>query len=159
MNIGAKKVVSIDYTLRGDDGHVIDSSRGRKPLTYLHGAGNLVSGLEKALEGKRMGEAVDVVVSPDEGYGARDEKLVTKMPVRKLPEKKAEVGMRYRVRTDDGAQYLLVTAVSGDYATVDGNHPLAGVTLRFSVKIMEVRDATPDELTHGHVHGAGGHHH
>jgi FKBP-type peptidyl-prolyl cis-trans isomerase SlyD len=159
MQIGAQKVVSIAYTLKDDAGAVVDTSVGRDPLVYIHGIGSLVPGLEKALEGKGVGEHVAVSVGPDEGYGVRDEALIRKIPVRKLPNGKAQVGSRVRVQTDTGPLMLAITAVAGDYATVDPNHPLAGKTLHFEVDVMAVRDATAEELTHGHVHTPGQHHH
>jgi FKBP-type peptidyl-prolyl cis-trans isomerase SlyD len=160
MQIGPQKVVSISYTLKGDAGDVIDSSVGREPLIYIHGIGSLVPGLEKALEGRGAGEHVAVTVGPEEGYGARDESLSRKIPIRKLPDGKARAGMRVRVETDTGPMLLLITAVQGDYATVDPNHPLSGKTLHFEVDVVDVREATADELAHGHVHAPGqGHHH
>ena len=158
MEIGSKKVVSIAYTLKDDAGEVIDSSAGGDPLVYIQGAGNLVSGLEKALEGRVKGDHVVVSVSPAEGYGSRDESLIRKVPVRKLANGKAVVGQRVRVQTDQGPLILLVTAVHGDYATVDPNHPLSGKTLHFEVDVVEVREATAEEVEHGHAHGPGGHH-
>jgi FKBP-type peptidyl-prolyl cis-trans isomerase SlyD len=159
MEIGARAAVSIEYTLKDDEGKVLDTSEGRKPLTYLHGLGNLVPGLEKALEGKTAGAAFEVTLSPEEGYGHRDEKLVRKLPLRKLADKNPQPGRRTRAQFDDGLRLALITAVSGDYATVDGNHALAGKSLHFAVKVVEVRVATTDELEHGHAHGAGGHQH
>jgi FKBP-type peptidyl-prolyl cis-trans isomerase SlyD len=156
--IEAEKAVTINYTLKDDQGLVIDSSDGRAPLTYLHGAGNIVPGLEKALDGKQVGDTIAAVVTPDEGYGPYDARQIRNIPLRKLPEGKVEVGMRYQIQTDSGHLVAMVTAVRGDYATVDANHPLAGKTLHFDVKVVEIRDATPEELTHGHVHGPGGHH-
>ena len=158
MEIGSKKVVSIAYTLKDDASEVIDSSAGGDPLVYIQGAGNLVSGLEKALEGRVKGDHVVVSVSPAEGYGSRDESLIRKVPVRKLANGKAVVGQRVRVQTDQGPLILLVTAVHGDYATVDPNHPLSGKTLHFEVDVVEVREATAEEVEHGHAHGPGGHH-
>jgi len=159
MQIGSQKAVTIEYTLKDDAGEVLDTSDGRKPLTYLHGVGSLVPGLEKALEGKSAGETITVTLSPDEGYGARDERLVRKLPVRKLREAAhVQVGGRYAADTPDGPRLVLVTELHGDYVTVDANHPLAGMSLHFSVKVVEVREATPEELAHGHVHGPGGHH-
>jgi FKBP-type peptidyl-prolyl cis-trans isomerase SlyD len=159
MQIAPRTAVTIEYTLKDDAGKVLDTSEGRKPLTYLHGLGNLVPGLEKALEGKAAGESLEVTLTPDEGYGQRDEKLVRKLPVRKLSDKNPQAGRRTRAQFDDGFRFALVTAISGDYATVDGNHPLAGMALHFAVKVVEVREATADELQHGHVHGEGGHQH
>ena len=159
MQIGPKTVVGIDYTLKGDDGEAIDTSQGREPLTYLHGAGNLVPGLERALEGKAAGESLEVTLTPDDGYGQRDEKMVRNLPLRKIADPKPQAGRRYRAMLDDGHQIVLVKSVQGDYASVDGNHPLAGMNLHFQVKVVEVRAATDEEVQHGHVHGSGGHHH
>ena len=158
MQIGAKKAVTIHYILRDDAGEVLDSSEGRPPLTYLHGEGNIVPGLEKALDGKQAGDEVKVTVSPEDGYGARSDDNIRNVPRRRLPEGKIEPGMRMRMQTDVGQVIAMVTAVKGDYVTLDTNHPLAGTTLHFEVKVAEVRDATAEELEHGHVHGPGGHH-
>ena len=157
MQIGAQKAVTIGYTLKDDDGEVLDTSEGGEPLTYLHGTGDIVPGLEKALDGKQAGDAISVILSPDEGYGQRDERQIRNIPLRKLPAGKVEVGMQYQITTEAGPMMALVTAVRGDYATIDANHPLAGMRLHFDVKVVEVRDATADELQHGHVHGPGEH--
>jgi FKBP-type peptidyl-prolyl cis-trans isomerase SlyD len=159
MQIGAQKAVTIGYTLKGDDGEVLDTSEGGEPLTYLHGTGDIVPGLEKALDGKQAGDTISVSLSPEDGYGQRDERQIRNIPLRKLPAGKVEVGMQYQITTDAGPMLALVTAVRGDYATIDANHPLAGMRLHFDVKVVEVRDATADELEHGHVHAPGGHHH
>ena len=160
MQIAAKSVVTIEYTLKSDAGDVLDTSDGREPLTYMHGMGNLVPGLEKALEGHQVGESLEVNLTAAEGYGDRDEKLVRNMPVRKLAsDKPPQVGRRYRAQLDEGMAVVLVTAIKGDYATVDANHPLAGMSLHFQIKVAAVREATEEELHHGHVHGPGGHHH
>jgi FKBP-type peptidyl-prolyl cis-trans isomerase SlyD len=159
VQVAAQKVVAIEYTLTSDKGEVIDSSVGRDPLVYLHGAGNIVPGLEKALDGKSAGDAIEVAVPPAEGYGIRDSRLVRNMPMRKLPGGKAQLGQRLRADTEHGPHVFTVTAIKGDYATVDGNHPLADQTLHFKGKVVEVRDATAQELEHGHVHGPHGHDH
>jgi len=159
MQIAAQKAVTIGYTLKDDAGKVLDSSEGGEPLTYLHGAGDIVPGLEKALDGKQVGDEISVSLSPEEAYGQRDERQVRNVPLRKLPKGKVEVGMQYEVTTEAGPMLALVTAVRGDYATIDANHPLAGMRLHFDVKVVEVRDATAEELEHGHVHGPGDHHH
>jgi FKBP-type peptidyl-prolyl cis-trans isomerase SlyD len=158
MQIAAQKVVSISYTLKDDAGETIDTSVGGEPLVYIHGVGNLVPGLEKALEGKAAGDHVAVVVSPEEGYGVRDEALIRKIPLRKLPDK-VQPGARVRAQSEAGPVILLVTAIQGDYATVDPNHPLASKTLHFDVDVVAVRDSTKEELEHGHAHGPEGHHH
>ncbi|HXU80876.1 MAG TPA: peptidylprolyl isomerase [Polyangia bacterium] len=159
MQIQKHSVVSIEYTLKDDAGEVLDKSEGHGPLVYLHGVGNLVPGLEKALEGKAAGDSLEVTLPPEEGYGQRDEKLLRKIPARKIQDPRPQPGKRYRAQIEDGLRIVLVTAVSGDYVSVDANHPLAGMTLHFSVKIVAVREATAEELSHGHVHGQGGHHH
>jgi FKBP-type peptidyl-prolyl cis-trans isomerase SlyD len=158
MQIAAQKVVSIAYTLKDDAGETLDTSVGGEPLVYIHGVGNLVPGLEKALEGKAVGEHVSVVVSPEEGYGVRDESLIRKVPLRKLPPK-VQAGARVRAQTEAGPVVLLVVAIQGDYATVDPNHPLASKNLHFDVDVVTIRDATAEELEHGHAHGPEGHHH
>lgn len=158
MQIGSKKAVTIHYTLKNDEGEVLDTSAGRDPLTYLHGGGNIVPGLEKALDGKQVGEKVTARVTPEEGYGQRDQGNIRNLPRRKIPEGKVEVGTRFRVQTEAGYVVATVTALRGDYVTVDANHPLAGLNLNFEVEVVEVRDATEEEVTHGHVHGPGGHH-
>jgi FKBP-type peptidyl-prolyl cis-trans isomerase SlyD len=157
--ITANQVVSIEYTLKDDDGNTLDSSEGQEPLAYLHGNDNLVLGLEKALEGQDVGATIEVSVSPAEGYGEYDSRLVQNVPVRKLPKGKAKPGMRFQVDVGHGPQIYVVRSVRGDYAQLDGNHPLAGKNLHFQVKVVGLRAPTDEELEHGHVHGEGGHHH
>ncbi|HVV15867.1 MAG TPA: peptidylprolyl isomerase [Polyangia bacterium] len=158
MQVTEKKAVTIKYTLRDEEGAVLDSTEGRDPLTYLHGAGNLVPGVEEALEGKSAGEEVKVTVPPEKGYGTREEDNVRNVPIRKLPPGKLVAGATVQLNTNHGPIVAVVKAVKGDYATLDLNHPLAGMTLRFELEVVEVRDATAEELEHGHVHGPGGHH-
>lgn len=160
MQIAKHKVVAIDYTLTGPDGAVLDSSEGREPLAYLHGGGNIIAGLESELEGKTKGDSLDVTVAPADGYGERNEALIQQVP-RSMFEgvDKIEPGMRFNAMSDAGPRVVVVTAVDDDGVTIDGNHPLAGIELRFAVTVMEVRDASEEELEHGHVHGAGGHQH
>jgi len=158
MQIGAKKAVTINYTLKNDAGEVLDSSEGKEPLTYLHGEGNIVPGLEAALEGKAVGDKVAVTLSPEQAYGQRDEKAIRNVPRRKLPKGNVQVGTRFQMQTEAGVVIGTVLALRGDYVTVDANHPLAGQTLHFDVSVVEIRDATAEELEHGHVHGPGGHH-
>lgn len=156
MQIAANAVVFIHYTLKDDAGTVIDSSSGGSPLAYLHGNGNLVAGLEKALEGRKAGDKLQVAVKPEEGYGVRDESLVQQMPRRAF---KGVREIRPGMRFNSPAGPITVTKVQGDLVTVDGNHELAGVTLNFEVEVTQVREATGEEILHGHVHGEGGHHH
>jgi FKBP-type peptidyl-prolyl cis-trans isomerase SlyD len=160
VEITADRVVTIHYTLKDDSGAVIDSSAGSEPLAYIQGHGNLVSGLEKALEGKQDGNTVAVSVTPADGYGIRSDTLIRRVPKRTLQGSgEIKKGMQFQARTDDGMRMFTVTAVIGDMVTLDGNHPLADQTLHFDVEIVNVREATTEELEHGHVHGAGGHHH
>ncbi len=160
MDIAADRIVTIHYTLKDDDGAVLDSSAGADPLTYIQGHGNLVAGLEKALEGRQSGNTLTVVVAPAEGYGTRDQALVRRVPKRTLQGAgDIKKGMQFQARTEDGMRLFTVTAVAGDMVTLDGNHPLADQTLHFDIEVVDVREATAEELEHGHVHGPGGHHH
>ena len=160
LEISADRVVTIHYTLKDDGGAVIDSSAGGEPLAYIQGHGNLVIGLEKALEGKQDGSQVAVSVDPAEGYGKHDPALIQRVPKRTLQGAGAiKKGMQFQGRTDEGMRVFTVAAVVGDMVTLDGNHPLADKTLHFDVTVVSVREATAEELEHGHVHGAGGHHH
>ncbi len=160
MNIEKNRVVTFHYTLRDEQGAVIDSSSGRAPLSYLHGKGNIIPGLEQALVGKVAGEKLDVTVQPEQGYGRRDERLV-QIVARNLFGEVGDLkpGMQVRANGSQGARLVTVVSVDRDFVTVDGNHPLAGRTLNFSVEVAEVRKATHEEVTHGHVHGPGGHAH
>ena len=161
MQIAQDKVVLFHYTLTNDAGEVLDSSDGGEPLAYLHGQGNIVAGLEKALGGRSVGEKLSVRVEPAEGYGVRDAALVKRVPRRSFGSAgNIKPGMQFQAQLERGqTRVVTVTAVKGDMVTVDGNHPLAGQSLNFAVEITEVRDATSEELEHGHVHGPGGHHH
>ena len=156
MQITHHKVASIHYTLTDNAGNVLDSSDGREPLNYLHGAGNLIPGMEEGLEGKSKGAKFNIKVSPEKGYGEKDPKLTQQVPRSAFGDQKVEVGTQFQ--TDRG-QVVTVTKVGLDGVTVDGNHPLAGVELNFAVEVMDVRDASAEEISHGHVHGPGGHHH
>jgi FKBP-type peptidyl-prolyl cis-trans isomerase SlyD len=160
MKIAHEKVVSIHYTLTNKEGTVLDSSSGSEPLAYLHGFGNIIPGLENALEGKEMGEKLSVTVEPEQGYGARDAQLVQAVP-RSAFKGVDELapGMQFQAQGPQGARLVVVTQVAEDVVTVDANHPLAGQTLHFEVEVSEVREATAEELEHGHVHGPHGHHH
>jgi len=160
MRIADDRVVSIHYTLTNDAGETLDSSEGRDPLAYLHGHGNLIAGLEAELAGRVAGDKLDVRVEPRDGYGEVDPSLVQEVPRSAFGEASdIRVGMRFQAQSQRGPQVVVVTAVSNESIRVDGNHPLAGQHLHFAVEITEVRAATDEELAHGHVHGAGGHHH
>lgn len=160
MNIAKDTVVVIDYTLRNTEGEILDQSEEGTPLHYLHGSGNIIVGLEKALEGKAAGDEVSVEVKSEEAYGPHVEALEQTVPAEAFGDiKDIEVGMRFQAETEQGPVPVVVTAVADGNVTVDGNHPLAGQELKFEVKIVDVRAASAEELEHGHVHGPGGHQH
>jgi FKBP-type peptidyl-prolyl cis-trans isomerase SlyD len=160
MSISPDQVVSLHYTLRDDAGTVIDRSAEGEPLEYLHGRGQLISGLERELTGRGAGDRLEVKIAPAEGYGEYDPELVQRVPRRALKGiGDVRVGMRLQAQTPQGPRAVTVTHLGGDMVTLDGNHPLAGKTLHFEVEIAAVRAATAEELAHGHVHGPGGHHH
>ncbi len=160
MEIAADRVVLIHYTLKNESGTVLDSSAGGEPLAYIQGHGNLVPGLERALEGKQGGHTLAVIIALVDAYGARDESLVQRVPKRAL-QGSGEIrkGMQFQARTETGMRVFTVTGIAGDMVSLDGNHPLADQTLHFDVEVVSVREATTEELEHGHVHGVGGHHH
>jgi FKBP-type peptidyl-prolyl cis-trans isomerase SlyD len=160
MKVAENAVVVIDYTLTDNNGDVIDSSEGAGPLAYLHGFGNIINGLEDALLGKEAGDQVKASIDPENAYGERVEGMKQDVPKELFAGvDNIEVGMQFQSETDEGPVMVTVVAISDDMITVDGNHPLAGVQLNFDVIIREVREASEEELAHGHVHGAGGHHH
>lgn len=160
MQIADNKIVLIHYTLSNLDDEVMDSSAGGEPLAYLHGKGNIVPGLEKELLGKKVGDKVNVEVSPEDGYGELNEELIQEVDRAAFDGVESiEVGMRFMAETAWGQQPVVVTAVTDETVIVDGNHPLADQSLKFDVEVVEVRDATEEELEHGHAHGEGGHHH
>jgi len=142
MQIAQNSVAAFHYTLTDDQGQVIDSSEGREPLTYLHGSGQIVPGLEKQMEGRKSGDKFTADVAPEDGYGVHHAEL-----------------MQFQGRGPQGEINVTVTKVEDDKVFIDGNHPLAGQTLHFAIEVTDVRTATEEELAHGHVHGEGGHHH
>ncbi|WP_455380462.1 FKBP-type peptidyl-prolyl cis-trans isomerase [Acidihalobacter prosperus] len=160
MQISDNTVVTIDYTLTDDAGEVIDSSRGNEPMAYLHGARNIIPGLEAALEGKASGDEVKVHVEPDDAYGPHHEGLIQAIN-RSMFEgvENIEVGMEFHAQANDGSmQVVRIVSVDGDDVTIDANHPLAGMPLNFDVTVVDVRDATEEELAHGHVHSGSEQH-
>jgi FKBP-type peptidyl-prolyl cis-trans isomerase SlyD len=158
--VAADKVVSFHYTLRDKDGTVLDSSEKDEPMAYLHGADNIVPGLERAMVDKQVGDKFDVTVAPGDGYGERVDGQAV-VPRTSFPsDVELEVGMRLFAEGDDGEGFpIWITALTDDQVSIDPNHPLAGVELHFAVEITAIRAATPDELEHGHPHGPDGHHH
>ena len=152
--IGDKLVVSMHYKLTDDEGNLLDSSEGADPLAYLHGAGNIIPGLEKALVGQSEGKSLQVKVEPAEGYGEPVPELVETVPKSSFQGVDSiEVGMAFEAQAEDGgSKHIVVKEVDGDKITIDANHPLAGVVLNFDVQIVGVREATDEELDHGHAH-------
>jgi FKBP-type peptidyl-prolyl cis-trans isomerase SlyD len=160
MQISDSKVVTLNYTLKDDDGNLIDESKDGQ-FVYLHGAQNIIPGLEIALTDKTKGDKVSIRIEPKDGYGEYSESMIQNVDKAMFDvEQELEVGQQFHAQTPEG-QMITVTikAVEDDEITVDGNHPLAGVHLNFDVEIMDVRDASPEEVEHGHVHGPGGHQH
>lgn len=159
--VSAGKVVTMHYKLTLDDGQVVDDSAGGEPMSYLHGSGEVVPGLETALEGRKAGDDVRVSVSPEQGYGHREPDAVQAVQRSAFPPNaKLDVGITFQAMDQDENPLLgTITKVAGDEVTVDFNHPLAGFNLHFEVRVTGVREATAEERRHGHVHGPGGHHH
>jgi FKBP-type peptidyl-prolyl cis-trans isomerase SlyD len=160
MQIGPNSVVSIHYELSNDAGEILDASAEGEPLIYLHGAQNIIPGLEKELTGKKVGDALKVKVQPEEGYGIRQPELIQQVPRNAFPDPdNLSVGMQFSAQSDNGHVSVVITELTDSSATVDGNHPLAGVVLNFDVSIADIRPATEEEISHGHVHTPGHHHH
>jgi FKBP-type peptidyl-prolyl cis-trans isomerase SlyD len=161
MKVGKGSVVSVDYQLHLGDGKVVDASTPGQPLAYIHGQGQIVPGLERALEGLSAGDARQVVVSPEDGYGDHDARGLQEVPRSAFPQgMQPEVGMELMAQGPQGEQVpFVIRELKPDTIVIDLNHPLAGKTLHFAVTVRDVRDATQDELEHGHVHGPDGAHH
>ncbi len=160
MKAATGMVVTMNYTLTNDEGEVLDSSEGREPLIYLHGHGNIIPGLEKALEGSEIGDKSHVTVPPSEGYGDVNAELIFEAPREHFPpEMQIAPGARVYAEGPKGPISLTVIKVTDKGAILDANHPLAGKTLHFDVEVIGLRSATEDEIEHGHVHGEDEHHH
>jgi FKBP-type peptidyl-prolyl cis-trans isomerase SlyD len=162
LTVSEGKVIELAYTLKNASGDVLDEANSADPFAYLHGAAQIVSGLEDALVGLKVGDKKQVVVAPAEGYGELDPGLRMKVKRSQFPAGvKLESGMQFEANSPDGQGGVVFTVVGlvGDEVEIDGNHPLAGVTLHFDVEVLKVREATQEELAHGHAHGGDGHHH
>jgi FKBP-type peptidyl-prolyl cis-trans isomerase SlyD len=160
MNIGKSRVVEFHYTLRSESGDELDSSRERQPMAYLHGAGNIIAGLEDAMEGRAVGDRFEVAVSPEQAYGVRNEGNVQRIPLKRLGNiARPRPGQVLALQTQQGQVQVTVVKVGRFNVDVDANHPLAGQVLNFEVEVVSVREATDEELSHGHAHGPGGHQH
>ena len=160
LMIGQNSVVSMHYTLKNGDGDVMDSSEGKSPMVYLHGANNLIPGLEAELTGKATGASFNATISPENAYGEFNQdfiQVISKSMFQGVES--VEVGMAFVAQGEGGAQrQVRVTAVEGDDVTIDANHPLAGQTLHFEVEVVDVREATEQEIEHGHVRTDGADH-
>jgi len=160
MKISKNTVVRFHYTLKSPEGELIEKSDEGQPKAYLHGTDGMTKGLEEAMEGKQAGDKFDVTVSPEEGYGLRRDNAMQRVPVKHLMgAKRWRPGMIANVNTDHGQRQVSIVKVGRFMADVDSNHPLAGKTLCFDIEVVDVREATDEEMSHGHAHGAGGHHH
>ncbi len=160
MKVAKDLVVSLAYQVRTEDGVLVDESPVSAPLDYLHGYGSLISGLEKALDGHNVGDHFDVHITANDAYGHYDENLVQRVPKDVfMGVEELEVGMRFLAETDQGPVPVEITEVDGDHVVVDGNHMLAGQNLNFNVEVLAIREATAEELEHGHVHGEHDHEH
>ncbi|MCF2856282.1 peptidylprolyl isomerase [Pseudoalteromonas sp. SMS1] len=156
MKIAQNTVVKMHYSVLDGDQNSIDNTFDEEPLEFIIGTGFLIKGLEDALIDKQAGDKISVTVEPENGYGIRNDNLTQAVPKSMFEGIDVEVGMQFRATTDEGEQAVIVIGVEDDEVIVDGNHPLAGITLHFDVEIVEVREATQDELAHGHVHSEGG---
>ena len=160
LMIGQNSVVSMHYTLKNDDGDVMDTSEGKEPMVYLHGANNLIPGLEAELTGKTSGATFKTTIEPAQAYGEFSKELIQVISKSMFAGVESiEVGMSFVAQGEGGVQrQVRVVEVEGDDFTIDANHPLAGQTLHFDVNVIDVREATPQELEHGHVHAGGSDH-
>ena len=156
MNISNNSVVTIHFTVSTHDGTQIDSSRNAEPMAFLQGSHYMIKGVEDALEGKQVGDKFEIDVEPELAYGERHDNLVQMVPKSMFEGMEVEVGMTFRATTDEGEQSVMVIDETEDEFAVDGNHPLAGIHLKFDIEVMDVRPATEDELSHGHAHVAKG---
>lgn len=160
MAIAKDTVVQFHYTLKAADGAVIEASHGGEPMAYLHGHGNIIPGLEETMEGKEAGVEFSVTVPPEKAYGQRDEEAIQRIPVKHLQgAKKWKKGMVAHVETEQGQRQVTVIKVGKFMVDVDANHPFSGKELTFDVKVEDIREATAEEIQHGHAHGIGGHQH
>ena len=153
------QVISFHYTLTDKTGKVQDTSRGGEPLTFLQGSGQIIPGLESALLNLKKGDKKDIAVAYTEAYGPYDQTLIQEVPRDQFPNEQIQIGDRFQIGKGEHYQIVTVIEVSEKRVVLDANHPLAGKDLNFNVEMMDIRSATPDELSHGHVHGHGGHHH
>ncbi|MBT1452326.1 peptidylprolyl isomerase [Glaciecola sp. XM2] len=156
MQIADNLVVTLHYTVKTAEGEAIDSSIDKEPISFIQGTKYMIAGLEDELYGKEKGNTFEVTIAPDKAYGERHDQLVQQVPVSMFEGMDVEVGMSFRATTDEGEQSVTIIDKDDEHVTVDGNHPLSGLTLVFDVSVEDIREATAEELEHGHVHGPGG---
>jgi FKBP-type peptidyl-prolyl cis-trans isomerase SlyD len=160
MKVAKNTVVSLNYTLKNNEGEILDTSDGREPLVYLHGVGALIPGLENVLDGENEGSKVSTVIKPEDGYGHRTDELLHKVPKSGFTgDEEMQEGMRVQLETENGPAIAIISKIEGEEVTLDLNHPLAGMELHFDVEVVGIREAQKEEIEHGHAHGPGGHHH
>lgn len=164
MQISADKVVSFHYNLKDSDGSLLETSHDAEPTLYLHGHSNVLASLEDALEGKAVGDKITATLEPEQAYGLRREGATQRIPIKHLHDhanlkNKLKPGAKVLVNTQHGPWEAVVLKVGKFNVDIDSNHPLAGKTLTFDIEVMDIRDASAEELAHGHAHGVGGHHH
>ena len=156
MQIADNLVVTLHYSVKTVGGDLIDESASSEPLSFIQGSHYMIAGIEDALYGKQANDKFELTIEPEQGYGLRQDQLVQEVPANMFEGMEIVVGMSFRATTDQGEQSVIIIDKDDEIVTVDGNHPLSGITLVFNVIIEDVREATADELAHGHVHGAGG---
>ncbi len=159
MKIANNKVATLHYTLKNDDGQVLDQADESSPFLYMHGTGGIIKGLESALVDKAAGDEFHIIVAPEDAYGIRDDKLTESVPrtmFEGIPDEELITGAQFHASTGHGEQVIVIAGVEGDTIKIDANHPLAGETLHFDVSVKDIRDATEEEISHGHVHAPGG---
>ena len=159
MNITTNKIASLAYTLKNDDGEILDKADENNPFLYMHGTGGIIKGLENALNEKSVNDSFSLIVAPDEAYGERDDKLIESVPrtmFEGIPDEEMVAGAQFHAQTAQGTQVITIASIDGDMINIDANHPLAGETLHFDVAVLDIRDATEEEIAHGHPHAPGG---
>jgi len=159
MKITHNKVATLSYTLKNDEDAILDKADETNPFLYMHGVGGIIPGLEKALDGKQVGDNFNVSILPEDAYGLRDSKLTEEVPrsmFEGISDENLTPGAQFHAQTAQGTQVITIAGVEGDTVSIDANHPLAGETLHFDVAVNDIRDATEEEIAHGHPHAAGG---
>lgn len=159
MKITPNKVATLTYTLKNDDGDILDKADENSPFLYMHGTGGIIKGLETALEDKAVGDDFHVIIAPEDAYGIRDDKLTEAVPrtmFEGISDENLVAGAQFQASTEQGIQVITIASVEGDMVNIDANHPLAGETLHFDVTVKDIREATEEEIAHGHPHAPGG---